>query len=46
MSAFTNASKGFAAAASAFALSLVLIMGTVAVPSNAQAKTAFVSAVA
>ncbi|WP_423142331.1 hypothetical protein ACOYW6_02955 [Parablastomonas sp. CN1-191] len=45
MSAFSNATKGLAAAASAFALSLVLIAGTVAVPSNAQAKTAYVSAV-
>lgn len=46
MSAFTNASKGFAAAASAFALSLVLMAGTVAVPTNAQAKTTYVGAVA
>jgi hypothetical protein len=46
MSAFANVSKGFAAAASAFALSLVLITGTVSVPSNAQAQTTFVSAVA
>ena len=42
----SNFGSRFAAAASAFALSLVMISATVSVPSTAQASAAYVSVVA
>lgn len=46
MTTFANLTGRFAAAASALALSLVLISGTVATPSPAYAHTAYVGVVA
>lgn len=46
MTAFTSLSRHFATAVSALALSFVLISGTVATPSTAQAAGAYVGAVA
>ena len=46
MPIISNFGSRFAAAASAFALSLVMISGTVSVPSTAQASAAYVGVVA
>ena len=46
MTAITSLSKHFATAVSALVLSFVLISGTVATPSTAQAAGAYVGAVA
>ncbi len=46
MTAITSLSKHFVTAASAFALSFVLISGTVSTPSTAQTAGAYVGAVA
>lgn len=46
MQTVSNIGSRFAAAASALALSFVIITGTVATPSNAQASIAYVGVVA